>query len=133
MFEKLKANAIFRFLLSSGISAGITYALPMVLHYAFGISERTAVGIAFACAYLFNFMSLRKLVFNSDSGWKSDLIRYAVVNGAFRVGEYYAFIAIREWTPLPYPVALFVVLLLSTAVKFFAYRATFNRPAGRSA
>ncbi len=106
----------------------------MLLVETAGITEPRAVQIGFAAAYIANLVLLRNFVYRSTRGWRRDVVRYVFVNGAFRVGEYFVFLALYDNFGAPYPIALLTVLALSAFLKFFAYRALFaaRRPQSRT-
>ena len=114
-----------RFGLSSGLSATLSFLLPIALHEAGGFPEPLAVGIGFVSAYIFNFATLRLFVFRSRNSLRADLVRYLPLNGAFRLGEYCAFLVVDEAHSLGYIASMFIVLAISTALKFFGYRRVF--------
>lgn len=119
--------ALVRFGLATLASASLSFLLPIILHEWGGMGERSAVGLSFAIAYAFNFLTLRRLVFASKASLGRDLWRYALVNALFRIAEFFAFAALRSAAILSYAAALLVVLAVSTLVKFFAYRWLFGR------
>lgn len=129
---RLRAKApliatVIRFGLATLSSATLSFLLPLVLHRYMGLGEHASVAIAFAIAYAFNFLTLRKIVFASKSSWRRDLTLYALVNAGFRIAEFLTFSALRAWGILPYAAALLCVLGASTIVKFFAYRRLFGK------
>ena len=119
------AHQLMRFGLSSGLSAALSFMLPIALHEAGGVPERVAVAIGFVSAYIFNFAMLRLFVFRSRNSLRTDVLRYLPINGAFRLGEYGAFLLLEETLSLGYIASLFIVLAISTALKFFGYRRMF--------
>lgn len=118
--------ALSRFALATLASALLSFLLPILLHEKAGLGERTAVGLSFAVAYVFNFLTLRRLVFASRASLGRDLWRYALVNALFRIAEFLAFAALRSAEILSYAAALLLVLAVSTLIKFFAYRRLFG-------
>ena len=119
------AHQFMRFGLSSGLSATLSFLLPIALHEAGDVPERLAVAIGFVSAYIFNFAMLRLFVFRSRNSLRTDLLRYLPLNGAFRLGEYGAFLLLEETLSLGYIASMFIVLAISTALKFFGYRRVF--------
>lgn len=119
-------HQVFRFGLSSGMSAALSFILPVALHELGGVAERVAVAIGFACAYLFNFAMLRLFVFRSGNTLRQDALRYLPMNGAFRLAEYGAFLFLNSVLLLNYALAVFIVLTVSTVLKFFGYRRIFG-------
>lgn len=127
MFRSTRPAAAFvRFGATTALSALMTLGLPIVLHEWIGLSENLSVAIAFLVAYLVNFMTLRSVVFQSKRHISHDLGRYAVINGLFRVSEYFLFTAVRQWTPLGYVATLIAILVTTTIIKFFVYRLLFS-------
>ena len=116
---------LLRFGVSTGFSAAMSFGLPIILHEAFGIEEKVAVAIGFAVAYLGNLLLLRMFVFKSTNDWKRDTAAYVVTNGVFRLLEYAAFLLLLDQAGLSYVPALLAVLVVSSIVKFFAYRTIF--------
>lgn len=119
-------SQIIRFTVSSGMSAALSFVLPITLHELGGIGERVAVAIGFASAYLFNFLMLRLFVFRSRNSLRADALRYLPTNGAFRLAEYSAFLALNLLLSVNYALAVFIVLAVSTVLKFFGYRRVFG-------
>ncbi|MXO85981.1 hypothetical protein GRI38_08030 [Altererythrobacter aurantiacus] len=113
---------LLRFAVSTGFSAAMSFLLPIVLHEFFAVPERIAVAIGFATAYLGNMVLMRVFVFKSRNDWRRDIAAYIVTNGAFRLAEYGAFIALLEYSGLTYVPVLLIVLAASATIKFFAYR-----------
>lgn len=117
---------IVRYGLSTITSSSLSFLLPIALHSLAGIAERPSVAISFVIAYVLNFAILRRAVFSSSRKWHRDLARYAVVNAIFRVAEFLAFSALFATNFLPYAGSLFTVLVLSTIIKYFAFRRIFS-------
>ena len=110
-----------RFGLLTALSAIITVGLPILLHEQWGVSPPRAAAIAFAVAFVVNFVSLRRLVFSSRRGAGRDLFAYTMSSLFFRSAEYVSFLllfAIR----VQYIIALISVLAVSATAKFFWYR-----------
>lgn len=115
-----------RFTLSTAISASLSFGLPVLLVEAADFNEQRAVQISFAAAYLVNLFMLRTFVFRSDTIWHKDVLRYIFVNAGFRLTEYSAFTLLFATAEIQYMAALLIVLVISTLVKFFAYRLIFK-------
>lgn len=118
---------VVRFGMTSGLSAALSLGLPVLLHEGLGIAVQIAVATGFATSYLANFVMLRSFVFRSQKSLKADLPRYLVVNGSFRVIEYFAFLGLYEGLSMNYALAVLIILTLSTIMKFFGYRRLFGR------
>lgn len=116
----------FKFALTTGFSACLSFGIPVLLIELFLFERLTAVGIGFACAYLFNMAVIRSFVFESQSHWARDLLVYVITNGALRALEFVAFIIFVEWFGVHYAAALFIVLVASSITKFFTYRYVFR-------
>ncbi len=117
---------VVRFGMTSGLSAALSLGLPVLLHEGLGIAVQISVAIGFATSYLANFVMLRSFVFRSQKSLKGDLWRYLVVNGSFRVIEYFAFLGLYEGLSMNYALAVLIILTLSTIMKFFGYRRLFG-------
>jgi putative flippase GtrA len=121
-----------RFGVMTIMSASMTVGLPIVLHELFGVRPEVAAAIAFASAFLLNFLSLRRLVFRSNRGAGHDFVTFLLSSLVFRGGEYLAFLATLA-VHVHYIVGLLSVLTLSALAKFFWYRRVLhgeeNRPA----
>lgn len=115
-----------RFALTTGLSAALSFGLPVALVELFGFDERRAVQIGFACAYIVNIVVVRSFVYRSRNHWARDFLAYVVVNGLFRLLEYAGFVFLQSTLGVPYAAALLVVLIASTIVKFFVYRFVFR-------
>lgn len=125
------AGQLFRFGISTGFSAALSFGLPLLLHEHFGISETMAVAIGFAAAYLGNIWLLRNFVFRSSGNWRREVFRYVVWNALVRLLEYASFYALFARFGFDYRVALLLVLGISAVLKFFLYRWVFTDPSGR--
>ena len=121
---------VIRFLLMTLLSAGLTLALPILFHEAFGVPKELAVALALATAFLVNFFTVRIVVFQSVGNPTSEFIRYTLTNAAFRIGEYLLFLLLHAILEIYYILVLGVVLSLSLVAKFILYRfLVFNTPA----
>lgn len=122
---------LFRFALSTAISASLTVGLPILLHEGLGMDERPAVAIAFVAALMVNFVVMRHFVFAARGSAREDMVRYVVTNTGFRLAEYAAFALLFTVLRLGYIVALLIVLGTSTVLKFVTYRlVVFGQAAG---
>jgi putative flippase GtrA len=113
---------VVRFGAMTLMSASVTVGLPIILHEFFGVRPHLAAAIAFAAAFLLNFLSLRRLVFRSERGAARDFVTFALSSLAFRGAEYVAFLLLTTMLRVHYVVALLCVLSLSALAKFFWYR-----------
>lgn len=120
------ASQLMRFAVSTGLSAVLSFGLPIALHEYFGVAEKTGVAIGFAAAYVGNIVLLRVFVFRSQGSWRQQLARFIPANAVFRLLEYGAFLLLFERLGLDYRLAVLIVLGTSTLVKFFAYRLIFR-------
>ena len=110
-----------RFGVLTAISATITIGLPVLLHEQWGVRPPKAAAVAFALAFLVNFVSLRRLVFSSRRRASRDLFVYAASSLFFRSAEYVAFLLLFA-IGIQYVIALVGVLAVSATAKFFWYR-----------
>lgn len=117
-----RAGEIFRYGLATALSATVTLGLPVLLHQVMGVPARIAVGIAFAAAFVLNFISTRSFVFKSSGQPRDELVRYVIASAGFRLAEYLAFLALYAFG-LVYYVAQIIVVVASLFLKF----ATFKR------
>lgn len=124
--KRLRAAELVRFAMSTGISALLSFGVPVVLHEGFGVGQQRAVAIGFALAYVTNLLLLKAFVYRSPASWRAVVPRYVVVNGLFRLAEYGAFGLLVDRFALDYRLVLLVILGASTVVKFFAYRVIFR-------
>ncbi len=115
-----------RFAVSTGISATLSFVLPIILHELFGVPTKIAVAVSFAIAYLVNIALLRIVVFRSQSSWLRQLLIYIPTNGLFRLAEYLAFVVLLDWAGLDYRLSILLVLGVSAVTKFFVYRIVFG-------
>lgn len=118
----LLAQAL-KYLGTAVLSAGISLGLPALLHEVFGVSERMAVLATLVFVFLFNFLMLRRAVFNSTRTamkWQSG--NYLAVSIVFRVLEYLAFLTLFDLVGIHYLLSVACVQVVSTVVKFFVYR-----------
>lgn len=117
---------LFRFAVSTGMSALATVGLPMVLHEIAGIEPRLAVGISQCSAFVLNFFMIRSFVFRSVGRRSRDLLWYLGSTAVFRSLEYVFFLFLFDVARLYYASALVCTLAISTAIKFLWYRLLFN-------
>lgn len=124
--ESAIARQFVKFLITTGFSACLSLVLPITLVELFGFSQRAAVLIGFMLSYLFNIVAVRGFVFESQAHWVRDLVKYVIMNGALRALEFVAFLIFVEWFGVYYAAALFIILVVATIIKFFAYRYVFR-------
>lgn len=115
-----------RFVISTALSASITFGLPILLHYAFDVREHIAVAIAFVIAYAVNFFMISRYVFKSENSLGGNVARYMIGNALFRAAEYGMFVVLLDFANAPYILALFLVLAISSILKFFGYGRLFS-------
>ncbi len=127
------AGQLFRFAISTGFSAALSFGLPLLLHEYFDVAEALAVAIGFAAAYLGNIWLLRNFVFRSTGNWRSEIFRYVIWNAVARVIEYTAFYLLFRSFGFDYRIALLLVLGVSAVLKFFLYRWVFAERQGSAA
>ena len=126
-FRRETAGQIFRFGLSSGLSALVSLGLPILLHERLLVDQRLAVAISQASVLLINFAVIRLFVFRSAGPARADFFRYIGSVVVFRLLEYLGFLILSELAHLYYVTALLVTLVTSTLIKFFWYKFLFAR------
>lgn len=114
-----------RFLTLTGTSAVVSIGTPVFLHEVLGVRPEIAVAVGFVVSFLFNFLTVRRLVFASRNSLAKDFGLFAGSTAAFRGLEYLLFLAL--YRELNYIVALVVALVVSSVAKFFWYRRTMHR------
>ena len=119
---------LFKFLMTSALSAILTLGMPIFLHEIAAVAENRAVLIAFVVAYFFNFFVLKYIVFEGKGKARYDLFKYLAANLAFRAAEYFTYIYLNSVLDYNYVICLLIVLIAFTIIKFFSYRWLFNRP-----
>lgn len=124
--DKSTWQQVRKFAIVSATSASITLGIPIFLHEILGVDEKIAVLAAFVIAYLVNFLSLRRLVFDSAGSMRADFLKFAGSTLAFRTTEYLLFLLLHEIFGIVYIIALLVILTGSTFAKFFWYRKLFS-------
>jgi putative flippase GtrA len=112
---------LVRYGIATALSATVTLGVPVALHEGLDVSERHAVGIAFAAAFALNFITTRSFVFRSTGKARNDLPRYVLTSLAFRLAEYGAFLLLFQMGLLYY-VAQFIVVSLSLVIKFLTFK-----------
>lgn len=115
-------NQITRYLSMTAISAGITLGVPVLLHEGLSLDEEIAVALALGTAFIVNFVTMRRVVFRSSDHPIPQLLRFAITNIAFRIGEYLLFVILHTLIGLFYMLALGFVLVCSFILKFLCYR-----------
>ncbi|QTD55877.1 GtrA family protein [Parasphingorhabdus cellanae] len=124
--DKRTWRQIQKFVIVSATSATITLGIPIFLHEILGVQEKIAVLVAFVVAYLINFLSLRRLVFDSAASVRDDFVKFALSSLAFRTSEYVLFLVLHEFFGISYILALLAILTTATILKFFWYRRLFD-------
>lgn len=124
MISRGLAGQLLRYGGTTLMSASVSFGLPLVLHEGLGVAPRLAVAIGFVCAFLLNFVSIRKLVFakSNSADLRSDFIRFAIFSLLMRCIEYLSFLFLFGTVHLPYVLALGITLVFSTCIKFPAYK-----------
>ena len=117
---------LVRFGMATGLSAIVSFGLPIALHELLNVEQKVAVGISQASVLLVNFLTLRIFVFRSSRSVRGDIVRYAASAVAFRGLEYLSFLLLFEFGGLYYITALFITLVVSTFFKFVWYRFLFG-------
>ena len=120
-FTPERLAELFRFGLATGLSASVTIGLPILLHEVFAVPERIAVGIAFATAFVVNFVVSRNFVFRSAGNARNELTRFIITSVGFRLGEYGLFLVLFQ-LGVVYYAAQIVVLGISLVLKFFTFK-----------
>ena len=112
----------FRYLVMSGLSAGLSLGIPFLLHERFAVRPDIAVACGLAAAFVMNFFMARLFVFRRKSSVTQQLRRFALVSFTFRCGEYLAFLIFHSLLGVQYMIANASVLFLSFCLKFFVYK-----------
>ena len=122
-----RGQQLIRFGVTTGVGVALSFILPVVLREALNVPATVAVAVGFATSYAANFVLHRTFVFRSTHSWSRDAWRYLLTNGVLRLVEYGSFLMLHKVAGVHYAAAVFVVLSMSTVVKFFAYRQLFGR------
>lgn len=122
-----RVGQLFRFGVSTALSAGVTLGIPLMLHEEFGVEQRIAVAISQSSALLLNFLMIRVFVFRSKRAAQRDLAYYVGSAVAFRALEYLLFLRLFTFDHVFYVAALIATLGTSTLLKFVWYRFLFGR------
>jgi len=120
-FTPERLAELFRYGIATGLSATVTIGLPLLLHEVFAVPERIAVGIAFAAAFVLNFVTTRGYVFRSTGAARNELPRYVITSVCFRLGEYGLFLVLFQFG-LVYYAAQIIVVGLSLVLKFLTFK-----------
>ena len=115
-------GVVHRYFLLSGLSAGITFGAPIILHELARFEEKDAVGLALVVAFVVNFLVARSYVFRSNVAMLPQLVRFGLSSLAFRGGEYLAFLFLHSYVGMFYVLAVGIVLAISFVLKFIFYR-----------
>ena len=118
---------LFRFGISTVLSAIVTLGVPVLLHEIFGVEQRLAVAISQSSALLLNFVMIRVFVFGSKRAARRDLVYYVGSAATFRGLEYLLFLGLFGLAHLFYFTALVLTLGTSTLLKFVWYRFLFDQ------
>lgn len=124
MISRTLAGQLVRYGGATLASATVSFGLPLVLHEGLGAPPRLSVAIGFVCAFLLNFLSIRRMVFTKSGTGdiRSDFMRFAVFSLVMRSLEYVTFLFLFGTVHLPYSIALGMTLVLSTCIKFPSYK-----------
>lgn len=111
-----------RYILTSGLSAVVSFGLPIALHEFAALPEDRAVLIGLITAFFLNFFTTRLFVFRSAGKSHHDLARFMATTLCFRGAEYLAFTLLASVLHVYYIYALGTVLAASAVTKFVVYR-----------
>lgn len=117
-----KHGSSFRYLALTGFSFCLVSGITVGAHNILGLSENLSGGMALAVAFMVNFFTARGVVFASKGCWRTQMVRYAVTSGIFRLGEYVAYAFLLSAFALHYLIALTVVLVVSLVLKYTTYK-----------
>jgi putative flippase GtrA len=114
----------------------ISYLLGIGLSALFreilGLSEEISVALSLAILIVVNFWLNKQFVFRAAGSSLPQLVRFAATAVGSRAAEYVMFLALLRWVKLNYLVALTVVLIISSCLKFLLYRQlVFGRQVGK--
>src|SRR5579884_4141988 len=118
----MQTRQLFRFAVSTLVSAAVTIGVPFLLHQFAGAGQRSAVAISQTCAFFVNFLMIRMFVFGSNRAPARDFLYYLASAAGFRGAEYLCFLVLFDFGKLNYLVALILTLCASTVFKFVWYR-----------
>lgn len=112
-----------RYAMLSAVSFVGNLGLLFVLHEWIGISSYIAVPIAALSMTLFNFVTLRLVIFEAtDRGLAKELAGFLASIALFRVAEYAAFVSLHGLLGMTYLYAYALVLVVSAVSKFLFMR-----------
>lgn len=119
-----------RYAFLSAVSFAGNLTLIAGLHEWGGLSTYLAVPIALVCMTLFNFFTIRMMVFtDSNRGLLQQFIGFISSIAGFRAAEYAGFILLHGVFAAPYLPAAAAILAVSAACKFlFLRRVVFAGP-----
>jgi putative flippase GtrA len=125
-WKHLSQVPMLRYAATSTLSGVITLSVAFAMREGVQFSDSKAGGVAFVCAFVVNFVVIRKFVFSVKGAWTYQLAKFAFISGAFRIGEYVLYLLLL-YIGLHYFPAIVIVLFSATCLKFVAYKhAVFN-------
>lgn len=111
-----------RYGIATGLSAGLSLLLPLFFHELLKLPEEMAVALALLIVFAVNYFVIRRFVFQSSGPAKSEVFKFLLATGAFRICEYLAFLVALNFTDLNYMKILILVLIASFMLKFIVHR-----------
>lgn len=123
---------VWRFGATTGLSATLSFGLPIALHELGRVDENFSVAIGFGFAFLANSILIPRFVFGNREPWKKQAIIYALTSAFFRIAEFLLFAIIFNIIKIDYRASLIMVLVASSTAKFFIYRVFYTARSGAS-
>ena len=122
MLNRSHAGEVFRYMVMTCTSAGISLGIPFALHEGAAVRPSIAVAIGLLTTFFVNFAVAKSYVFRRLGALKTQMMRFALVSLNFRVGEYFSFLLLNFAFGINYSIALISVLIASLIAKFFIYK-----------
>ncbi len=109
----------------SGFSFIVNIGVTFFCHEYIGLHEELSYAIALVTVLVTNFLGLRYAVFKAQKSKPGRQFLYFVLSSiGFRVVEYIIFIIIHSWLGLYYLLAIVLISIVFTVLKFFFYGST---------
>lgn len=120
MIKAHTAKKFARFIGVSGLSAVVTFGVPILLHEGFRIDERISIAVGYLVAVFVNYFYLVLFVFPGTRNANS-AVGFLVSAVIFRTCEYGLFILLFVAVGIHYLIALLITQTIGTVIRFFVF------------
>lgn len=117
-----RRKELVRFFIGGLVSVGTALSVTTLAHEIWEMPTQTAGALGFVGALLVNFLMLRGFIFRDHSGrFREQVTGYLSAALTFRSLEYGVYYVLSGLAAMQYQVAMVVVMVASSLLKFFVY------------